>query len=108
MHPQPTTKNDGEDVACNAEQARSGKLSYMFIKVIYIIIYVYHICIRVYPVISNLVTKFDGAYTRMLRVALNKSWRVDITNKELCDRIPTITVSIREQRLILIGHCYAR
>ena len=33
-------------------------------------------------------------------------WRVHITNKELYDRIPKIIVSIREQRLRFIGHCW--
>ena len=46
---------------------------------------------------SNIANKVDGAYTRMLRAALNTSWRVGLMrNKELYDRIPKITVSIRE------------
>ena len=48
---------------------------------------------------SNLENKIDGAYTRMLRAALNASWRVHVTNKGLYDR-----VSIREQRLRFIGY----
>ena len=48
----------------------------------------------------------DEANTRMLRAALNTSWRLLMTNKELYDRIPKIVVSIREQILRFIGHCW--
>ena len=35
--------------------------------------------------------RVDGSYTSILRAALNKSWRVHITNKELYGIIPRIT-----------------
>ena len=49
--------------------------------------------VLVYGAISwTLTTKIegeiDGAYTRMLRAALNKSWIEHLTNKELYGNIP--------------------
>ena len=48
--------------------------------------------------------KIDGAYTRMLRAALNKSWREHPTNKELYGNTPPISKSILQQRLRFAGH----
>ena len=45
--------------------------------------------------------KINGSYTRMLRSALNISWRDHISNKDLYGKIPKITDTIREQRLRL-------
>ena len=55
---------------------------------------------------AKLEGEIDGAYTRMLRVALNTSWREHLTNKELYRNIPKILVAIREQRLQFTGHCW--
>ena len=55
---------------------------------------------------STLEKKIDGAYTRMLRVALNKSWTDHLTNVELYGKIPRVTSTIREQRLRFAGHCW--
>ena len=55
---------------------------------------------------SKLEKKIDGAYTRMLRAALNRSWRDHPTNKELYANIPPISQSIRLQRLRFAGHCW--
>ena len=52
---------------------------------------------------AKLEGEIDGAYTRMLRVAINKSWRENLTNKELYGNIPKILVAIREQRLRFAG-----
>ena len=55
---------------------------------------------------SKLKRKIDGAYTRMLRAALNKPWKDLLTNKELYGNIPPITTSIRQQRIRFAGHCW--
>ena len=47
----------------------------------------------------------DGCYTRMLRMALNVSWRQHLTNEELYGNLPKISDKIREKRLRLAGHC---
>ena len=55
---------------------------------------------------SALEKKIDGAFTRMLRAALNKSWTDHLTNVELYGNIPRVTTTIREQRLRFAGHCW--
>lgn len=47
----------------------------------------------------------DGVYTRMLRMALNVSWKQHITNEELYGDLPKITAKIAMHRLRLAGHC---
>ena len=59
-----------------------------------------------WPLTKKCEKRIDGAYTRMLRVALNKSWRDHPTNKELCGNIPKISNSIRQQRMRFAGHCW--
>ena len=55
---------------------------------------------------TKLEKKIDGAYTRMLRAALNVSWKDHLTNKKLYGKPPKVTSSIREQRLRFTGHCW--
>ena len=47
----------------------------------------------------------DGCYTRMLRKALDVSWKDHITNKELYGDLPKITTQISKRRLKFAGHC---
>ena len=67
--------------------------------------------VLVYGSVSWMLTKIcekriDGAYTRMLHVALNKSWKDHPTNKELYGNIPKISISIQQQRMRFAGHCW--
>ena len=55
---------------------------------------------------KSLELKLDGAFTRMLRAALNVSWREHPTNERLYGNIPKLTTMIREQRTRLAGHSY--
>ena len=55
---------------------------------------------------AKLEGNIDGAYTRMLRAALNKSLREHLINKELYRNIPKISVAICEQQLRFAGHCW--
>lgn len=48
--------------------------------------------------------KLDGNYTRLLRTALNVSWKSHTTNKVLYGNLPRITTVIRKRRLTLAGH----
>ena len=50
--------------------------------------------------------KIDGAYTRMLRAALNIPWQSHTTNEELYEKMPRITQSIRQQRMRFVGHSF--
>ena len=45
---------------------------------------------------SKLEKKLNGAYTRMLRAALNRSWKDHLTNKELYGNIPLISKAIQQ------------
>ena len=56
--------------------------------------------------VTNKIGKsLDGCYTRMLRKALDVSWKDHITNKELYGDLPKITTQISKRRLQFAGHC---
>ena len=55
---------------------------------------------------SKLEKNLDGSYTRILRAALNKSWKDRLTNKELYGKIPRFSNSIKQQRMRFAGHCW--
>ena len=44
---------------------------------------------------SSLEKKIDGAYTRMIRAALNTRWQDHTSNNELYGNIPKITITIK-------------
>ena len=54
---------------------------------------------------KTLERKLDGVYTRMLRAALNISWKTHTTNKVLYGKLPPVSQKIKEQRLQFSGHC---
>ena len=47
----------------------------------------------------------NGTYTRMLRMALNVSWKAHMTNEQLYGNLPPVTSKIAARRLRLAGHC---
>ena len=47
----------------------------------------------------------DEAYTRLLRSALNVSWRDHVPNIILYGNLSKISTKIRERRMSLAGHC---
>ena len=55
---------------------------------------------------TALESKIDGAYTRMLRAALNVSWKEHMTNTELYGKISPISQTIRTQRMRFAGHVW--
>ena len=55
---------------------------------------------------KSLTKTLDGCYTRMLRAALNVSWKHYLTNKELYGPLTPISTTIRDRRLRFAGHCY--
>ena len=55
---------------------------------------------------THLEKKIDGAYTRMLRTALNRSWKDHPTNVELYGHIPPISKLLQQQRMRFAGHCW--
>ena len=67
---------------------------------------------RTYQLRGNLDSdKISGAatrwlFTRLLRAALNISWRQHTTNKELYGDLPRVSTTLRERRLRFSGHCW--
>ena len=55
---------------------------------------------------TSLEDKLDGTYTRMLRAALNVSWKEHTTNEELYGNTPPISQTIRTQRMRFAGHVW--
>ena len=56
--------------------------------------------------VTNKIGKsLDGCCTRMLRKALDVSWKDHIANKELYGDLPKITTQISKRRLQFAGHC---
>lgn len=54
---------------------------------------------------KSLQKRVDGCYTRMLRMALNVTWRQHLTNEQLYGDLPPVSTKIRQRRLRLAGHC---
>ena len=56
---------------------------------------------------QTLEKSLDGAaYTKLLRYALNVSWRDHVTNIDLYGKLPRVSVRLRERRLTFAGHCW--
>ena len=55
---------------------------------------------------QTLEKSLDGAYTKLLRYALNVSWRDHVTNIDLYGTLPRVSVRLRERRLTFAGHCW--
>ena len=49
--------------------------------------------------------RLNGCYTRMLRMALNVSWRDKLTNEQLYRDLPPVSSKVGFRRLKLAGHC---
>ena len=47
----------------------------------------------------------DGCYTRLLRSALNISWKAHVTNEQLYGDLPKVSDKIKKRRLQFAGHC---
>ena len=55
---------------------------------------------------KHLEQRLSGTYTRMLRAALNISWREHPTIKRLYGNLPNVITTIRERRMRFAGHCW--
>ena len=49
--------------------------------------------------------QLDGCYTRMLRMALNVSWKQHIPNIQLYGELPPVSTKVQQRRMRLSGHC---
>ena len=48
--------------------------------------------------------QLDGCYTRMLRMAMNVSWKSQLTNNELYGEIPKVSTKVQQRRMRIEGH----
>ena len=60
---------------------------------------------NIWRLTKKLEQQLDGTYTRMLRRALNVSWKQHMTNEELYKNLQNVSKKIAERRLRLAGHC---
>ena len=58
-----------------------------------------------WTITAKMKTRIDGCYTRLLRRALNVSWRAHMTNVQLYGELPTLSSTIRQRRMRFAGHC---
>ena len=57
-----------------------------------------------WTVTKTLKKRLDGCYTRMLRTALNVSWKQKLRNEELYGDLPPVSTKVTSRRLKLSGH----
>ena len=70
--------------------------------------YFSHFLVETWTVTKKIGKALDGWYTRVLRAALDISWKSHITNRELYGDLPKITAKITNRRLRFAGHCKRR
>ena len=49
--------------------------------------------------------RLDSCYKRMLRMALDISWKRKLTNEELYGELPPVSSKVAHWRMLLAGHC---
>ena len=54
---------------------------------------------------KKLTEQLDGCYTRMLRMALNISWKCHLTNEQLYGELPKVSTKVQQRRMRFAGHC---
>ena len=54
---------------------------------------------------KTLQKRLDGCYTRMLRMALNISWKAKLTNTQLYGELPPVSSKVAYRRMLIAGHC---
>ena len=58
-----------------------------------------------WTITAKMKSRIDGCYTRLLRRALNVSWRAHMTNVQLYGELPTLSSTIRQRLMRFAGHC---
>ena len=58
-----------------------------------------------WTITKSMQKQLDGCYTRMLRMAVNVSWKSHLTNEQLYMELPKVSTKVRQRRLRLAGHC---
>jgi hypothetical protein len=55
---------------------------------------------------KTLARKLDGAYSKLLRYALNVHWKDHVTNAIVFGDIPSASTTVKLRRLTFLGHCW--
>ena len=55
---------------------------------------------------TTLTKKLDVAYTKLLRYALNISWKDHVKNIDLYKTLPRVSTRLQQRRMIFAGHCW--
>ena len=50
--------------------------------------------------------RVNGLYTKLLRRALNVSWKDHVSNHDLYGDLPLLSATIKQRRLRFAGHCF--
>ena len=79
---------------------RKVKLSFFLVTMESILLY----GCEAWTMMKALEKSLDGCYTRMLRAALNISWRQHMPNEELYRELPKVSSKVAAKRE-LAGHC---
>ena len=62
-------------------------------------------CAETWIITQTMKRHLDGCYTRMLRMALNVSWKQHIPNIQLYVELPPVSTKVQQRRMRLAGHC---
>ena len=58
-----------------------------------------------WTITKTLQKQLDGCYTRILRMAVNVSWRNHLSNEQLYQELPKVSCKVQKSRMRLAGHC---
>ena len=60
---------------------------------------------EMWTITQTMKNQLDGCYTRMLRMALNVSWKQHMPNIQLYGELPPGSTKVQQRRMRLAGHC---
>ena len=96
------TANDRLSVIWKSDQTDKIKRSFFQAVIVSILLY----GCTTWTLTKRMEKKLDGNYTRMVRAALNRSWRQYPTEQQLYGHLPPITKTIQVRRIRHAGHCW--
>ena len=60
---------------------------------------------KTWSIDKKLCKKLDECYTRILRMAMNMSWKQKLRNQQLYGTLPTVSSKVTYRRMKLAGPC---
>ena len=74
------------------------------IKVRMLIATVASMLLYIWTITKEIKKEINGCYSRMIRIAVNSSWKQNLTSKKLCQVHPLVSEIITQTRLKLVGN----